>query len=122
MDTFESAHIQTQRVHLLLLASMNSLSIHELHSLRLAIFDNAENLYKEAKLLHEYKMFSRAYLLAHFCFEEMGKIPIIVGAIGKKISGDSVDWKKIKNAFIVTQRKFHLKTITFTHLVWTSIY
>ncbi|SEJ44611.1 abortive infection protein, AbiV family [Azotobacter beijerinckii] len=78
---------------------MNSLSITELHTLRLAIFDNAENLHKEAKLLHEHKMFSRAYLLAHFCFEELGKIPIIVGAIGKLTTGESVDWRKLKKRF-----------------------
>lgn len=78
---------------------MNSLSINELHTLRLAIFDNAERLHKEAKLLHEHKMFCRAYLLAHFCFEEMGKIPIIVGAIGKLMAGEPVDWKKLKKRF-----------------------
>lgn len=44
-------------------------------------------------------MFSRAYLLAHFCFEELGKIPIIVGAIGKLMTGESVDWKKFKRRF-----------------------
>lgn len=78
---------------------MNSLSIYELHTLRLSIFENAENLYKEAKLLHEHKMFSRTYLLAHFCFEELGKIPIIVGAIGKQITGESVDWRRLKKRF-----------------------
>lgn len=78
---------------------MNTLSVNELHTLRLAIFDNAEKLHNEAKLLHEHKMFSRAYLLAHFCFEELGKIPIIVGAIGKLIKGESVDWKKFKKRF-----------------------
>lgn len=79
--------------------NMNSLSVTELHTLRLAIFDNAENLHKEALLLHEHKMFSRAYLLAHFCFEELGKIPIIVGAIGKLKSGEPVDWRRLKNRF-----------------------
>ena len=78
---------------------MNSLSINELHTLRLAIFDNAERLHKEAKLLHENNMFSRAYLLAHFCFEELGKIPIIIGAIGKLMAGEPVDWKKLKKRF-----------------------
>jgi len=78
---------------------MNTLTIEELHTLRLAIFDNAEALHKEAKLLFENKMFSRAYLLAHFCFEELGKIPIIVGVIGKIHSGESVDWKKLRKRF-----------------------
>ena len=84
---------------------MNSLSITELHALRLVIFDNAENLHKEAMLLHEHKMFSRAYLLAHFCFEELGKIPIIVGAIGKLTAGDSVDWRRLKKRFYSHTKK-----------------
>lgn len=78
---------------------MDTLTIKELHSLRMAIFDNAENLHKEAKLLLEYGMLSRAYLLAHFCFEELGKIPIIVGAIAKINSGEVVDWRKLKKRF-----------------------
>lgn len=78
---------------------MDSLTIEELNTLRLAIFDNAEALQKEAKLLLENNMVSRAYLLAHFCFEELGKIPIIVGAIAKISSGNSVNWKKLKKRF-----------------------
>ena len=53
---------------------MQSLDIIALHELRLAVFDNAEELHKEAKLLFQHKMFSRAYLLAYYCFEELGKI------------------------------------------------
>lgn len=78
---------------------MDSLSIKELHSLRLAIFDNAERLHKEAKLLLDHGMYSRAYLLAHFCFEELGKIPIVVGAIGRIKAGKTVDWKRLRKRF-----------------------
>jgi len=78
---------------------MENLTIKELHLLRLDIFDNAENLQKEAKLLFDNQMFSRAYLLAYFCFEELGKIPIIVGAIAKLQSDEIVDWKKLKKRF-----------------------
>lgn len=78
---------------------MEKLSVDELHSLRLKIFDNAENLQKEAALLLEHRMFSRAYLLAHFCFEELGKIPMLVGAIKKIMSGETVDWKRLKKRF-----------------------
>lgn len=78
---------------------MEKLTVKELHLLRLKIFDNAENLQKEAKLLFEHEMISRAYLLAHFCFEELGKIPIIVGAIAKIESGEIVDWKKLRKRF-----------------------
>ena len=99
------------------LASMDSLTVEELHSLRLAIFDNAENLHKEAKLLLEHGMFSRAYLLAHFCFEELGKIPIIIGAIGRFKAGETVDWRKLRKRFYSHTAKISSKTITTTRLV-----
>jgi AbiV family abortive infection protein len=78
---------------------MEKLNIEQLHQLRLSIFDNAESLHKEAKLLYENEMFARAYLLAHFACEELGKIPIIVGAIGQLIQGEDVDWKKVGRRF-----------------------
>lgn len=78
---------------------MHTLSIRELHALRLAIFDNAEALHREADLLLKNCMYSRAYLLAHFCVEELGKIPIVVGAIGQLTKGAAVDWKKVKKRF-----------------------
>lgn len=78
---------------------MDTLSIRELHELRLAIFDNAEALHREAGLLLKNGMYSRAYLLAHFCFEELGKIPIVVGIVGQLIKGQSVDWKKARKRF-----------------------
>ncbi len=78
---------------------MHTLSIHELHALRLAIFGNAEALHREADLLLKNGMYSRAYLLAHFCVEELGKIPIVVGVIGQLVKGEVVDWKKVKKRF-----------------------
>lgn len=78
---------------------MHTLSIRELHALRLAIFDNAEALHREADLLLKNGMYSRSYLLAHFCFEELGKIPIVVDVIGKLTKGGAVDWKRVKKRF-----------------------
>lgn len=78
---------------------MDTLNTHELHTLRLAIFHNAEALHREAELLLENRMYSRAYLLAHFCIEELGKIPIIVGAIGSISKGEQVDWREVKKRF-----------------------
>lgn len=76
-----------------------------MHAVRLAIFNNAEALQKEAKLLLEHGMHSRAYLLAHFCFEELGKIPIIVGAIGQLRKGEAPDWKKVEKRFYSHEEK-----------------
>lgn len=78
---------------------MQKLDILSLHDLRLKIFDNAEELHKEAKLLFEHEMYARAYLLAYYCFEELGKIPIIVGVIVKLNAGEQVDWKKVQKRF-----------------------
>jgi AbiV family abortive infection protein len=50
-------------------------------------------------------MYSRAYLLAHFCIEELGKLPIIVGAVAKLTENESVDWKKVKKRFCSHKEK-----------------
>ncbi|MCY1278736.1 abortive infection protein, AbiV family [compost metagenome] len=84
---------------------MKTFSERELHELRLAIFDNAEALHKEAKLLLKHGMYSRAYLLAHFCFEELGKIPIVVGVIGRLMKGETPDWKKVDKRFYSHEEK-----------------
>lgn len=78
---------------------MHTLSVQQLHSLRLAIFDNAAALHREAELLLRNGMYSRAYLLAHFCIEELGKIPIVIVAIGQLEKNEVVDWRKIKKRF-----------------------
>lgn len=84
---------------------MKTFSERELHELRLAIFDNAEALYKEAKLLLSHGMHSRAYLLAHFCFEELGKIPILVGTVAKLTKGEMPDWKSVEKRFYSHEEK-----------------
>ncbi|SFN51506.1 abortive infection protein, AbiV family [Pseudomonas sp. NFACC24-1] len=78
---------------------MKQMTIDQLHQLRLDVFENAESLHKEARLLLEHGFFARAYLLAYFCCEELGKLPMIVGAVGGLQSGDTVDWKKVMKRF-----------------------
>ena len=73
---------------------MQQLTIDELHALRLSIFDNAESLHKEAKLLFDRGYYARAYLLAYFACEELGKLPIIVGIVGTLMKTEAVDWKR----------------------------
>lgn len=73
---------------------MKQLSIDELHGLRLRIFDNAESLHKEATVLLDAGFHARAYLLAHFACEELGKLPIIVGIVGNLIRCEPVDWNR----------------------------
>ena len=78
---------------------MRSLKIQEIQALRLAVFHNAETLYREAELLFRNGMYSRAYLLAHFCVEELGKLPILVGVVGDLNKGELVDWKQVQKSF-----------------------
>lgn len=78
---------------------MEKLTIDQLHELRLHIFDNAESLHKEAKLLLDNGFYARAFLLAYFTCEELGKIPIVVGVIGRMLKNETVDWKKVKKRF-----------------------
>ncbi len=78
---------------------MRKLSIDQLHAFRLSIFENAESLYEEAILLQENGKYARAYLLAYFACEELGKIPIVVGVISKLMQGKKVDWAHVKRRF-----------------------
>ena len=78
---------------------MHTLSVEQLNSLRIAIFDNAAALHQEAELLLRNGMYSRAYLLAHFCIEELGKIPILIGAIVKLEKEEAIDWRDVKKRF-----------------------
>ena len=78
---------------------MHKLTNEDLHRLRLRIFDNAESLHKEAKVLFENGYFARAFLLAYFCCEELGKIPIVVGVIGRRLRGEAIDWKHVMKRF-----------------------
>ena len=80
-------------------AVMDKLAIEELHQLRLRIFENAESLHKEAKLLLDNGFYARAFLLAYFTCEELGKVPIVVGVIGHLLRNEAIDWKKVMKRF-----------------------
>ena len=84
---------------------MNNLSTDDLNALRLSVFDNAEALHREAELLLKHGMHSRAYLLAHFCVEELGKLPILVGVVASLAEGKPVDWKLVKKQFCTHTEK-----------------
>lgn len=82
---------------------MEKLSVDDLHLLRLKIFDNAECLQKEATLLFEHRMYSRAYLLAHFRFMSLENSDDC-GSYNKNNVSETVDWKRFKNVFTVTEK------------------
>ncbi|TZF81966.1 AbiV family abortive infection protein [Cognatilysobacter lacus] len=75
---------------------MEAMSVSDLHGLRLAILSNAIELTDEAEILVAHQRWARAFLLAHFAIEEMGKIPMVVGIIGRIMKGEPVDWRKTR--------------------------
>lgn len=95
---------------------MDKLSMDELHALRLTLFDNADSLHKEAKLLFAQGFYPRAYLLAHFTCEELGKIPIVVGAIGCMLQNRPVNWKNVRKRF--RDHKAKIDSDDFHHYVF----
>ena len=101
---------------------MEKLTIDQLHELRLHIFDNAESLHKEAKLLLDNGFYARAFLLAYFTCEELGKIPIVVGVIGRMLKNETVDWKKVKKVSVITKPKLILTIFINIFLVLKSTY
>jgi AbiV family abortive infection protein len=78
---------------------MKQLTISQLHNLRLCIYHNSELLFQEAKLLLQHQHYARAYLLAHFTTEELGKLPLIVGVVAKLLGGEVVNWKEVLESF-----------------------
>jgi AbiV family abortive infection protein len=74
---------------------MKGFLLSDLHALRLTIYENAEALHREANLLMQHGMYSRAYLLAHFCVEELGKIPILISIVGRLEEDNVIEWKEI---------------------------
>lgn len=95
---------------------MKTLTIEQLHSLRKFIFRNAESFYKEAQCLHKHGFYARAYLSAYFTMEELGKLPMVVGAIGRLLTNQEVDWKKLQKRFTSHTRK--IESEIFHHYVF----
>lgn len=78
---------------------MHQLSIRQLHALRLAILENASDLHREAKILLDHGAWARSYLLAHLCFEELGKLPIVLSVALDVEAGREVNWKAVRRRY-----------------------
>ena len=66
-----------------------------LHRIR----DNVFELLQDAKLLRQNGRISRAYTLAYFACEEVGKISVLLGAATRSILEIPVDWKSTRKRF-----------------------
>ncbi|MDD9177082.1 AbiV family abortive infection protein [Aliivibrio sp. S2TY2] len=60
---------------------------------------NAENLCKEAELLHQHDMYARSYALSHFAREEVGKSLMLARAYIERLAGIKIDWKLLNRRF-----------------------
>jgi AbiV family abortive infection protein len=78
---------------------MKDLTLNDIYGVRVAVFGNALSLQKEAELLFQHEYFARAYLLAHFVTEELGKLVILANPAVALRKGESVDWRYITNRF-----------------------
>jgi AbiV family abortive infection protein len=88
---------------------MNQLKVIELCAGAAAISANAAGLIGEAEILHEHKRYSRAYALSYMACEELGKLPILIGAATKLVLRTKVDWKTVTTSF----RNHETKTAHF---------
>lgn len=79
---------------------MEDLSLDDIYAVRIAVFGNALSLQKEAELLFQHEYFARAYLLAHFVTEELGKLVILAGPAVDLRKGEAVNWKQITRRFL----------------------
>lgn len=92
---------------------MEAMSIAELHELRLAVLSNAVDLAEEAQLLLGHRRWARSFLLAHYSIEELGKIPMIVGVIGRLMSGATIDWREARRRLVDHKEKLRAENMHF---------
>src|SRR5438034_11564827 len=68
---------------------------------------NAEELLSDAEILMTSNSYPRAYVLAQFACEELGKVLILYAAATKLYSGLQVEWNKIFNELKDHSKKTH---------------
>ncbi len=73
-------------------ATMTNLTPKQLQDLRNAIFDNAESLRDEAKTLFDARFYARSFLLSCLCFEELGKLALLMQAVLLAKDQKRIDW------------------------------
>jgi len=94
-------------------SDMQDLTLEDVYAVRVAIFGNALSLQKEAELLFEHQYFARAYLLAHFVTEELGKLVILAGPAVHLRKGEAVDWTRITRRFLDHGQKVGAENVLY---------
>jgi AbiV family abortive infection protein len=72
---------------------LTALSFEKLEEAYIFVYENAEELLQESRLLFENKRYARAYTLAQIAHEELAKLPIIYQEATRSFFKESHDWK-----------------------------
>lgn len=78
---------------------MKDLTIEQVHQGIVEIILNASELVDDAEVLCRAGKAARAYGLAYYACEEMGKLPEIIRAFEMLLSGKKVDWRQVTRTF-----------------------
>ena len=78
---------------------MKDLTIEQVHQAIVEIILNASELVEDAEVLFRAGKAARAYGLAYFACEEMGKLPEFIRAFEMLLSGRKVDWRQVRRTF-----------------------
>jgi AbiV family abortive infection protein len=79
---------------------MKDLTKEQVHQGIVAIVMNAAELVEEAEILLGAGKTARAYGLAYFACEELGKLPELASVVEKLLAGKRPDWKKVNKAMV----------------------
>ena len=72
---------------------MTALSFGKLEEAYIFVYENAEELLQESRLLYDNKKYARSYTLAQFAHEELAKLPIIYQEATRSFFKEPHDWK-----------------------------
>ncbi len=72
---------------------MTALSFEKLEEAYILVYENAQELLQESRLLFENKRYARSYALAQIAQEELAKLPIIYQEATRAFFREKHDWK-----------------------------
>jgi AbiV family abortive infection protein len=72
---------------------LTALSFSKLEEAYIMVYENANELLEESRLLFEHKRYARCYSLAQFAHEELAKLPIIYQEATRAFFREEHDWK-----------------------------
>jgi AbiV family abortive infection protein len=86
----------------------NQLTVKDLESIYLKVYQNACELIEEAEILYNHEKFARSHACAQFSIEEFGKLPMLTSIAIKVSKDEKVDWKDLQKRIRNHQSKTSL--------------